>query len=140
MAASAAVAPGQQYPIHAVGDLVAAFLDVTLSGNYAAGGDSLDLTQHMKKAGTPGKVFLVLVSGKAGYSFDYDYTNKKLVVRQVGAETTHTHTENTAAAYTQNAVTVAGGARAAAPDEELSAGAYPAALTSGTIRILAMGK
>lgn len=50
---------------------------------------------------------LVDVSHPSGYVCEYDYTNSKIKVFRTAS---HNHTENTAAAYTQNATTASSGA------------------------------
>lgn len=74
----------------------------TMPASYAAGGDPSD----------PGfdTIENVHIEGNVdGRKYAYDFPNKKIMAFEA---TGHTHTENTAATYTQNATTVAGGAGA----------------------------
>jgi pyruvoyl-dependent arginine decarboxylase (PvlArgDC) len=80
----------------------------TFSNSYATGGESLDLGTMLNGAQLKGIKF----DDKAGYAFEYDYTNKKVKAFTLA----HTHTENTAAAYTQNATTAS-----TTPNTEVSA-------------------
>ena len=43
------------------------------TGTYATGGETLDLSKLL-----PTDVHLVMIAPSAGYSFEYDYTNKKV--------------------------------------------------------------
>jgi hypothetical protein len=81
---------------------------LTPSGNYALGGEVVPFRGKMPTTKQP--VF-VDVRGKAGYVYEYDYANDKLLVRQEGA--------------------------AAAPAVELAAAAYPAGVTGDDIRFTA---
>jgi hypothetical protein len=98
--------------LHAIGTIVA-------SGNYVSAGDALDIKaaagnakgQRWMANSDPD---LVIVTGKAGYMYEYDRVAKKLKVRQEGA--------------------------AAAPAVELAAAAYPAGVTGDTIDFYAVGK
>ncbi len=73
---------------------------ITFDSSYATGGESFD------KANI-GLVQLdrLMIDPKSGYLFEWDSANAKIKVRQATAA--HSHTENTAAAYTQNASTAA---------------------------------
>ena len=73
---------------------------ITFDASYPTGGESFD------KANI-GLVQLdrLMVDPTGGYLFEWDATNAKIKVRQATAA--HSHTENTAAAYTQNASTAA---------------------------------
>jgi hypothetical protein len=86
---------------------------IALSGNYATGGDPLDFGPIFQTIGV-GTIDYVDIEDKAGYAVDYDYTNKKVMVRQ--------------------------DAGAGNPSAELAAAAYPAALTTGTLRCLVRGR
>lgn len=51
---------------------------ITFSGTYPTGGDTLDLS---KLAGiTNRQPDIVLITGKAGFIYQYDHTNKKVIV------------------------------------------------------------
>jgi hypothetical protein len=80
---------------------------IVLSGSYTSGGDPLTLP----KPGTMKAPYFVNVLGKAGYIYQYDFENAKLIVRT--------------------------GAAAQAALTELTAGAYIAALTGDVIRYIA---
>lgn len=60
------------------GGLFAATFDVTPSGNYAAGGEVLAPTLESISALGKAPDF-VKVDGKAGFVFQYDHANKKLL-------------------------------------------------------------
>lgn len=100
--------------IHALGDLYALVGKIVFTGSYASGGDALSFDDILKQIGL-GNVYAVIVHNKAGYSFEYDYTNEKLKVLQ-------------------------GGATASNPQAEIGAGAYPAALTSGDAKVFVLGR
>lgn len=88
--------------LHIVGTL-------TASGNYATGGDAVDFQAVITDVrGIRSQPSWVEIRGKAGYVYEYDYTNKKVMARQEAA--------------------------AANPADELSAAAYPAGVTGDTIR------
>ncbi len=100
--------------------------DCDLDSSYVTNGESL----------TPAdlgltKIDIFIATDKNGYSFEYDYTNKKLKVKNVGA---HTHTENTAGSYTQNATTAAS---TAVPEAEVANGVDLSGVTN--IRCIAIG-
>lgn len=59
------------------GMLVGVF-SVVASGNYATGGDSLDLQPLMGI--TTKQPDMVFISGKAGFVYPYDLANKKMLV------------------------------------------------------------
>jgi hypothetical protein len=79
---------------------------VTLSGSYVTGGIALDFGPFFSQQGQ-GVVDYVNLPGVGGYVFEYDKTNKKLLIRQ--------------------------GAGAGAPGAEIAAAALPAALTAAAI-------
>ena len=91
--------------------------EVTFDASYATGGEAF----------TPANVGLnvfdaVLVEQPSGYFVQFDRANNKLIVRSPQAAiAAHSHTENTAATYTQNATTVTGGAITAAAGAEVVA-------------------
>jgi ABC-type uncharacterized transport system permease subunit len=64
----------------AAGDLAFRIVDVTLDGNYPAGG--YPLTAQQLALGLNGLIYLVLGSGSktAGWESGWDYTNNKLQV------------------------------------------------------------
>lgn len=98
---------------------------LTFSGNYAAGGDSIDIKGTAPQAGglrwfSSKDPSWVEVAGKAGYFFEYDAANKKLKVRQ------------------QINPANAGGADI--PLTELAAAAYPGALIGDVVTFFAVGK
>lgn len=115
-----------------MGNMYVNVVDVTMSSNYTTGGESL----------TPAmlgltRVEFVIPSTAGGYMFEYDHpTNKLKVYTPTKAQSTHTHTENTAGAYTQNATTSGGGAITASAGAEV-AGATN--LATVTVRVMAVG-
>ena len=90
---------------------------LTFSGNYATGGDSFDFATIQQGGAQP---IWVDIRGKAGYSYEYDFTNKKIIVRQ------------------QKDPAAAGGADIPLP--ELAAAGYPAGVTGDAIRVLSISK
>lgn len=77
-------------------------IEITFDSAYPTGGYPL----------APADVDMAKIVGVTclpanGYTFDYDYANSKLKCWRTAS---HTHTENTAAAYTQNASTASSGA------------------------------
>jgi hypothetical protein len=99
--------------LEAMGDGYAFKGNIALSGSYSTGGDTLDFGPIFQTIGV-GTIDYVDIEDKAGFAVDYDYTNKKVVVRQDAA--------------------------AGNPSAELPAAAYPAALTTGTLRCLVRGR
>lgn len=89
---------------------------VTLSGSYSTGGDALDFGPFFSQQGQ-GIVDKVVFANAAGYMLTYDYTNKKVIVRQG---------DNTNVA--------------SAPGVELAAAAYPAALTAAALHVYVRGR
>ncbi len=69
---------------------------LTLSGSYAAGGDSVDLTKLFGSGGSLRRV--VSVGAPRGLNLEYDKTNKKIKVFILDV-TGNAVTEHTAAAY-----------------------------------------
>lgn len=67
--------------------------------SYATGGIPLDFTKYIRHN------MMINAPAQNGYTFQYDETNKKLKI--FNPTIAHTHTENTAAAYVQNAITSA---------------------------------
>lgn len=105
-------------------------VEVTFDSSYDAGGESLT-------AASVGLAEILFVDASPdanalpGHIVAYNYSTKKLQVFRVG---THTHTENTAAAYTQNATTAANSAAALA---EVTAATD---LSTLKVRVLVVGR
>lgn len=92
--------------VHNVGDVQVILATLAFSGSYVNNGEVVDFTELLKRKGA-GIVHAVNFDRvPAGYQLDYDYTNKKVLVRQ---------------GDNPNA--------AAAPGSQLAAAGYPAALT-----------
>lgn len=71
------------------GDLRWAAADITFDSSYPTGGESLTAADLGFTAAEPYAQIIKLVAGhKGGYTFDYDYTNHKLIAYLAGA---HTH-------------------------------------------------
>lgn len=85
---------------------------LVFSGNYVANGDTYDFAALTEGGAQPTHV---MIMGKAGYHYEYDYTNKKILVRQ------------------QRDPAAAGGADI--PFTELAAAAYPAGVTGDAVRV-----
>jgi hypothetical protein len=79
--------------IHAVSGYYDVFVDIAISGNYATGGDALDLTIPGKRGGGRGSILMAFFEAPLGYELRYDRTNKKLLFYTSGG------TELAAAAY-----------------------------------------
>lgn len=75
-------------------------VELAFSGNYVAGGEVVAPTfeSYLKSIGA-GNVLFVTFSPKAGYTFEYDYVNKKVLVKQGGAAVSNPEAEIGAAAY-----------------------------------------
>jgi hypothetical protein len=102
---------------HIAGDLIEVFYRLTFSGSYPAGGDVVDFRDYFKSTGK-GIVFIVdLPATVAGYMLEYDYANRKVLIRQG---------DNSNAS--------------AGPGIQIPAAAYPAALTSADIRGMVIGR
>jgi hypothetical protein len=84
---------------------------ITASGNYATNGDALDFAKVI--GFTNRRPDVVIIVGKAGFIYQYDHVNLKVLVRT-----------NTAGGV-DNAM------------GELSAGAYPGAITGDDIHFIA---
>lgn len=140
---------------------------IALSGSYATGGMSLDFNAMTSSVpGSPAlpgiskQPILARVEGIAGYIYQYDKVNKKLIIRQSGTVTpagtisaptitTTTNAGTTAPLYTNGgaltqvagatgitgvqAPTFTGAATTAAPLAELPASSLPAGVTGDTI-------
>lgn len=85
---------------------------LVFSGNYATNGDVYDFAAISQGVGQP---LFVDIRGKAGFSYEYDLANKKIIVRQ------------------QLNPANAGGADI--PFTELAAAAYPAGVTGDVVRV-----
>jgi hypothetical protein len=106
--------------------------DVTFGSSYPTGGEALTAQQFGLSA-----LDFVLPSPAAGYIFEFDHANKKLkAFTPTRAQSAHSHTENTAATYTQNATTATAGAISAAAASEV---ANNTNLSAVTARVLAVG-
>ena len=81
---------------------------ITASGSYTTGGEALALTTLSGLNRAPAKVEIV---GKAGYKYEWDAANAKMLTRQCAA--------------------------ASNPMAEISAAAYPAGVTGDTITFTA---
>ena len=99
-------------PISVEGDVYVLRGTLAFSGNYSAGGDSLDFGKNLNLGS--GQLLNVQINPAGGYQFRYDRANKKVLVYQNAA-----------------------GAGAHA---ELGAGAYPAGVTSVTPEVRATSK
>jgi hypothetical protein len=116
---------------------------IAFDSSYPTGGEPLTA----RNIGL-GIVDSVEIPSAAGYLFEYDYTNSKVKVfyprpaYTPGGTVTapvftgtaivdHTHTENTAAAYTQNATTVGAGAHT--PAGTNSAPAFTGTASSASV-------
>ncbi len=69
---------------------------ITASGSYATGGDALALTTLSGLLRSPIKVE---IEGKAGYKYEWDSTNAKMLTRYGGAAVSQPMAEIPAAAY-----------------------------------------
>lgn len=79
--------------LHVIGTL-------TPSGSYAAGGDAFDFVSGLVGVTTNKQPSIVLIEGKAGFAFSYDYANKKvLVFTNTAGGANNALGEHTAAAY-----------------------------------------
>lgn len=90
---------------------------LVFSGNYAAGGDLIDFANIQEGVVQP---IWVDIRGKAGYSYEYDFAAKKVIVRQ------------------QKDPAAAGGADIPLP--ELAAAAYPAGVTGDVVKVMTVSK
>lgn len=90
--------------VHYIGTLV-------FSGSYPAGGEALNLATALS---TPSAPLSVQILGQAGYVYQWDRTNNKVMVRQSAA--------------------------AANPLGELPAAGYPGGVTGDVVRLYAIAK
>ena len=100
---------------------------LAFDSSYPTGGESLTAANLGLST-----VDFILIEPASGYLFEYDHTNSKVIARYPLAS--HTHTENTAATYTQNATTAASTASAGS---QVSNGTDLSALTD--VRGFALG-
>jgi len=99
---------------HAIGDKLLFHGVVSLTGSYVTNGDTWDPTPLLSTTGQ-GVIDYIDLNSAAGYVFAYDYSAKKLKIYSTGP----------------------GSGNALA---ELAAGAYPAGLTSASIRTILLGQ
>lgn len=111
-----------------LGDRRAVIANIDFDASYPTGGESVTPAQF----GFVTRIDFLIAEPKGGYTFVYDRANSKLLAYTTGAA--HTHTENTAAAYTQNATT---GASTAAAGSEVANTTNLSTLTG--VRVLAIG-
>lgn len=105
--------------------LYVAIADITFDNSYPTGGEYLDPSVFGF-----GTIVLCLPQSGSGYAFEFDHTTTSLkAYRSAG----HTHTENTAASYAQNATTASAGVGA------LSENSNPTALSGIKIRCAIFG-
>lgn len=113
-----------------VGDKRGLYADVTFDSSYEAGGEDVSLAA----LGFSLRVDLVLVSQAAGVTVEPVYASDGSVkLKAVRPTAAHSHTENTAAAYTQNAAT---NANVTANASEVAAATD---LSAVTVRCLFLG-
>jgi hypothetical protein len=91
-------------------------MSLAFSGNYTAGGETLDFAQYQQGSVQPS---FVQIQGRAGFGYTYDSSTKKLQVR--GSDPA-----------------AAGGAIAGLP--EIAAAAYPAGVTGDAVRALTVSR
>ena len=84
---------------------------VVFTGNYATGGEAFNLASTLNIPSPPSQV---VVMGQAGYVYQWDRTNNKIMVRQAAA--------------------------AGNPLAEIAAAAYPAGVLADVVRLYAIGK
>lgn len=80
--------------------------EITFDNSYPTGGEPVTAAQLGVRS-----IDMVMLSNGGGYLAEYDYTNNKIKVLTPTAP--HSHIENTAAAYVQNATTAENVAEAA---------------------------
>lgn len=92
--------------------IVEALVTITASGSYATGGDTLDFAPVVGY--TNRQPNFVTIEGIAGFRYEYDKANKKVLVRQSAGGTftgtalgTHRHTLHFQTGAAANAVTAA---------------------------------
>lgn len=125
-----------------IADFTACFT-VTASGNYAAGGDALDLRGII--GFTDKDPVDVRVKGKGGYDYEYDYANRKLIVRdfpmvnvvggQGAASALQINPDSAAGVLGKTVATTRAipGRTFGFTQDELAAAAYPAGVTGDVI-------
>jgi hypothetical protein len=89
---------------------------LTFSGVYAALGDPFDFGTITEGSGQP---LIVRIATKNGFMYNYDYVNKKILVR----------------GYTPTSATAG-----VIPFDEIAAGAYPAGVTGDPVRFECVSK
>jgi len=67
---------------------------VAFTGTYSAGGEALDLRKLL-----PVDVHMVMIAPNGGYSFEYDYTNRKVKAFTPTVQHTHVFTGSALAAH-----------------------------------------
>lgn len=102
--------------VHPTGVLFEFLAKIALSGAYETGGFALDLRKYFQKIGK-GDIYFVSVPPVAGYSFEYDYTNRKVMILFGDYS---------------NA--------ADGPGVEIPAATLPVAVSGATLRLLAKGR
>lgn len=113
-------------------NLYAAIVDIVFDASYPTGGEPITPQQLGLTT-----IDFLLPSPAAGYIPEFDHTNLKLkMFTPTNAQVAHSHTENTAASYVQNATSAVGGPVAAAAGGEV---ANTTDLSAVTVRVLAMG-
>lgn len=106
--------------------------DITLSSSYPTGGEPIEPKSLGLNA-----IYGLMAYPSGGYLFEFDHANKKLkAYTPVKAQAAHSHTENTAAAYTKDATTATAGAVSAAAASEV---ANATNLSSVICRVFAVG-
>lgn len=120
-------------------------VDVVLSGNYSAGGEPLDFAAQL---GLESQPVFVHVVGKAGYTFEYDFQNKKLIIRdfpkvtvtggQAAGAAVQILPDSDAGVFGKTAATTRNipGRTFGFGVDELAAGAYPGAVAADSIKAL----
>lgn len=102
--------------VHPTGALFEFIAKITVSGAYETGGFAMDLRKYFSKIGK-GDIYLVVIPPVAGYSFEYDYTDRK--VKLLYGDFNNT---------------------ADGPNIEFPAGTLPVAVSGATLRLLAKGR
>lgn len=120
---------------------------VAFTSNYATGGDTLDLAPFNPVQRQPD---LVRIEGIAGYKYEYDHTNKKILVRdfplvtvvggQGAASALQINPDSAAGVLGKTVATTRAipGRTFGFSMDELAAGAYPAGVTGDTVRLYAV--
>jgi hypothetical protein len=115
-----------------MGNAVGVVADITLGSSYPTGGEPIEPKSLGLNA-----IYGLMAYPSGGYLFEFDHANKKLkAYTPVKAQAAHSHTENTAEEYTQNATTATAGAVSAAAASEV---ANATNLNSVICRVFAVG-